>query len=63
VKLFKLIIGWILILSVGAYYIYTIVTNPDMTNMRLLMTFWAEYLVGIALLVIGTLLTVLGSKK
>lgn len=28
-------------------------TNPDMTEMRLVMTFWKEYLISSALLLIG----------
>ena len=42
----RILLGLVLILVPVAYFIYITFTNIDMTRVRLLVTYWKEYLMG-----------------
>lgn len=60
---FKLITGIILFLACLIYGIVIVISNPDMTEMRLLITYWKEYLGMFVLMIFGYYLIGSATKK
>ncbi len=58
----KSFIGFICVIVGIVLVVYINVTNPDMTDMRLLMTHWKEYIVFAVLMVLGFKLLNIKSK-
>ena len=56
VKIAKIAIGWLGIAAVVIWWFGFRLANPDMTETRLLLTFWWRYLVGLAILGVSGLL-------
>jgi hypothetical protein len=52
----KFFIGLVIIIICLIYGIILPVKNPDMTEMRLLLTYWKEYIVMFIVIVLGCLL-------
>lgn len=52
-KSIKIIFSFLLIISVFIFLIKIKWSNPDMTDTRLLMTYWKEYIISCILLLIG----------
>lgn len=52
----KLLTGVIIFIACLVYGVIITFTNPDMTEMRLLLTYWKEYILMFLLMIVGYLL-------
>gem|GEM_PF-3181240 len=52
----KVCAGQCMLIAIFLAWLALCFRNPDMTQTRLLLTYWPHYLVGLAIIVIGTLL-------
>jgi len=59
----KIILGLLMFLSFVIFTVTTVFSNPDMTEMRLLITYWREYLVMFVVGLVGYLLMTSNRKK
>lgn len=59
----KFVVGLLMFLGCVIYGAIITFSNPDMTEMRLMMTYWKEYIVLIAVGLIGLTLTTSGTNK
>ena len=49
-------VGSLVVLAVVVWFFSLAFRNPDMTRMRLLLTYWRHYLAGLAVIAFGVLL-------
>ena len=61
--LVQIILGLLMFLSFVVFTVTTVFSNPDMTEMRLLITYWREYLIMFAVGLVGYLLMTSNRKK
>ena len=49
-------VGSLVVLAVVVWFFSFAFRNPDMTRMRLLLTYWRHYLAGLVIIALGALL-------
>ena len=55
--------GLFMVGAVVGYFLFLALSNPDMTDTRLMLTYWPHYLIGLILALVGMLLLNFGDEQ